>query len=127
MGISMRDLGRTMLLSVSALLSSGTLIAAESASSAPTDFQIPAASLADALSKFGAQTGMQVVYAPELARGLKSRALSGRLTVDVALKQMLDGTGLTWSYVNGNTVVLKRAETETSAKKTLTLPSRRPT
>lgn len=93
-----------------ALASSSAVIAADVSAATPTDFQIPAASLADALSRFGSQSGMQVVYAPELARGLKSRALTGRLTVDAALNWLLEGTGLTWTYVNGNTVVLKRAD-----------------
>jgi outer membrane receptor protein involved in Fe transport len=83
---------------------------AEDAGAKTADFNIGELQLADALSQFGAQSGLQVVYQPDVASGLESKALSGRLTADAALKQLLAGTGLTWSYVNGDTVVLKRAE-----------------
>src|SRR5688572_30113125 len=105
---------RTKALTIAALLLSSTLAIGASANAAvesgrhtPTEFQIPAEGLADALSKFGVQTGMQVLYPPELARGRKSRALSGRHTVEAALKQLLAGSGLMWSYVNDTTIVLK--------------------
>lgn len=84
---------------------------------APAEFSIPASSLEDALSKFGAQSGMQVAYGPELARGLKAPAVSGRFIPDVALDKLLQGTGLTWSYVNETTVVLKRAATSKSTER----------
>lgn len=93
----------------------GSSAVAVDANQRTTEFNIAASELADALSQIGAQSGLQVVYAPDLAQGLKSKPLSGRLTPDAALKQLLARTGLTWSYVNSNVVVLKRAEIRTSA------------
>jgi iron complex outermembrane receptor protein len=87
---------------------------AADAGSNTADFRIDPAQLADALSQFGAQSGVQVVYSPEVAQGLNVRGVSGRLTVDAALKQLLAGTGITWSYVNSDTVVLKREQTQKS-------------
>src|SRR5687768_5081341 len=69
--------------------------------------QIPVAPLADALNQFGAQTGYQVVYKPELVIGLQSKAVTGKLSVDAALEALLKGTGLVWSRA-GNTVVVKK-------------------
>lgn len=83
---------------------------AEDAGAKTAEFNIGELQLADALSQFGAQSGLQVVYSPDVASGLESKPLSGRLTAEAALRQLLAGTGVTWSYVNGDTVVLKRAE-----------------
>jgi iron complex outermembrane recepter protein len=85
---------------------------AQDAGARMAEFSISASALADALSQFGIQSGLQVVYSPDLPRGLNSKSLSGRLSTDAALTQMLTGTGLTWNYVNGDTVVLKRAESQ---------------
>ncbi|MBL8268769.1 TonB-dependent receptor, partial [Steroidobacter sp.] len=107
---SMRSSASAILLATMAVPS--VVVAADSRASA--EFTIPASSLEDALSKFGTQSGMQVAYGPELARGLKAPAINGRFTFDAALDKLLQGTGLTWSYVNATTVVLKRAATSNS-------------
>jgi iron complex outermembrane recepter protein len=98
-----------------ALTLDSAVIADDIASTDTTEFNISATHLAEALSKFGAQTGMQVVYSPELVRGLKAHALAGRHTVEAGLRELLTGTGLHWSYVNDNTIVLKRAGDNSAA------------
>jgi iron complex outermembrane receptor protein len=112
-----------LVLFIAACVSSPAGSAADVAATVATEFSIRASRLDDALSRFGAQSGLQVVYSPELVRGLNAPELTGRHNVDQALGQLLKGTGLTWRYVNGNTVALKRAEkaaekaTADSAKK----------
>ncbi len=76
----------------------------------PVQISLPAGDLANALDKLGDQSGVQIMYEPALARGIKVQAVGGRLTVDVALKQLLAQTGLRADRVNDKTVVLRRAE-----------------
>jgi hemoglobin/transferrin/lactoferrin receptor protein len=68
-------------------------------------FDIPAQPLANALKAFGRQSGLQVSLAAEAARGASSVAVSGSLTTDLALAQMLEGTGLQYRIINGIVVV----------------------
>ena len=76
----------------------------------PVQISLPAGDLADALDKLGDQSGVQIMYQPALAKGIKVQAVSGTLTVDEALKQLLAQTGLRVNRVNDKTVVLTRPE-----------------
>ncbi|MDY6945529.1 MAG: TonB-dependent receptor [Pseudomonadota bacterium] len=76
----------------------------------PLQFSIAAGDLADALDMLGRQSGLQIMYSDSTpAREIRVAALSGRLTVDDALNQLLVDTGLEAEHVNANTVVLRRA------------------
>lgn len=55
---------------------------------------IPAQPAAQALQKFVDLTRFQLLYAPDLVRGITSNAVSGTLTPRQALGQLLAGTGL---------------------------------
>lgn len=69
-------------------------------------FAIPAGSLSGALATFGEAADMQVVYPAELARGLSSPGVSGRMTPQDALDRLLAGSGLTWRFTGPATVTL---------------------
>lgn len=71
-------------------------------------FDIGPGSLADALSAYGAQSGMHVVYQPELVSGKSSRGVSGEFTAAEALRRVLDGSGLTSEAINASTVTLRQ-------------------
>lgn len=75
---------------------------------AATDFNIPARDLAGALDRFSTQTGIQVVYQPELVASRQSKALTGRLTWRQALEALLQGSGLEYQQADDNTVVIRR-------------------
>ncbi|PYG77051.1 outer membrane receptor protein involved in Fe transport [Pseudomonas sp. RV120224-01b] len=64
-------------------------------------FDIPAQKLAIALINFGQQSGLQVSVDPDLLDGLHSTAVSGQLSSEAALAQLLLGTGITWDYEYG--------------------------
>ncbi len=68
------------------------------------EFNIPAQPLATALIRFAQQTNLQVVTSGQNVAGVKSVAISGRLSVAEALKQMLSGTGFTFNTVGEGTV-----------------------
>ena len=84
----------------------------------PTDqaveISLPAGDLADSLDKLGDQSGVQIMYEPLLAKGVKVPAVIGKLTVRDALERLLTHTGLKADRVNDRTVVLKRVETNNS-------------
>lgn len=64
-------------------------------------FDIPAQKLAIALITFGQQSGLQVTVDPDLLDGLQSTTVSGQLSNEAALAQLLLGTGITWDYEYG--------------------------
>ncbi|MCD6075790.1 MAG: TonB-dependent siderophore receptor, partial [Rhodospirillales bacterium] len=76
-------------------------------------FNIPSQPLASAVNQFSSVTGLQVGYPAELARGLSSQGVSGEMTADAALAQLLAGSGLTYRFTGTTTVALERATTGT--------------
>ncbi|WP_420844147.1 STN domain-containing protein [Hyphomicrobium sulfonivorans] len=56
-------------------------------------YQISAQPLASALTKFGQQSGLQVSVSSATAKGRTSPGVSGTLSADQALSQLLSGTG----------------------------------
>lgn len=100
---------RTVLLVVvsSACLYVPAVLAQSTAAEAQVD--IAAGPLANALDALGEQTGVSILYTPDLVTGLDARAVSGNLTPADALRRLLQGTGLTWEAVNASMFVLQRA------------------
>jgi iron complex outermembrane receptor protein len=72
-----------------------------------TFFSIRSQRLADALDRFGEQSGLQVVYEENDLAGRTSRAVEGVMTPQVALDRMLEGSGLRWVFVNDMTILVE--------------------
>jgi len=73
------------------------------------NFSIAAGPLPTALTAFGDRSGLQVLYPSDLARGLLSPGVSGVMTPERALQQLLAGTGLNYRLAGGgNTVTLQK-------------------
>lgn len=72
-------------------------------------YEIPAGSLSSALGAWGAQSDRQVVFAPDLVAGKQTSGASGQYNAEQALTHLLDGTGLAWKRVNGQTYAIERA------------------
>jgi len=68
---------------------------------------LPPQSLADALDTFAKVTGMQLIYRAELAAGLSSHGAQAGLSAEQALHEILQGTGLTYVYVNDRTISIR--------------------
>jgi len=64
--------------------------------------------LASALTELARQTHIQVVYTSDLVEGLRTPALSGTMTPEEALGQLLSNTGLRYEFVDSQTVTLSR-------------------
>ncbi|WP_320198857.1 TonB-dependent receptor domain-containing protein [Agrobacterium sp. rho-13.3] len=98
-------------LMASAAIAAATLMQAPSvmAQSAQRNFNIPAQPLASALNVFGRQSGLQVSLAASTSQGVTSRTVSGNLSAQAALGQLLEGTGIPYSISNGTAVIGRSA------------------
>ena len=75
-------------------------------------FNIPAQSLASALTLFGRQSGLQIAADSELIAGLQTQGLQGSFTVEEALRRLLAGTALGYRFTSAGAVTLERAVAE---------------
>jgi hypothetical protein len=71
-----------------------TAIQADARTEAPASFDIPAQPLVRALDAYSTATGLMVLYDSDLAEGRRSTAVNGVLLPDVAIRVLLEGTGL---------------------------------
>jgi outer membrane receptor protein involved in Fe transport len=74
----------------------------------PRSFTIRAQPLADALTLFGQQSGLQVTLDAGIVAGLMTPGLNGSFTPEEALRRLLAGTGITWRFTDANTVALAK-------------------
>lgn len=77
------------------------------ATGAAQEFNITAGPLAAALTAFGEQSGLQISYDPALASGRSSPGVSGSYTPSQALSQLVSGSGLTYRFIDPDTVTLE--------------------
>ncbi len=73
-------------------------------------FAIARQSLVNALDQLSVQSGLQIAYAADLAQGVESPGVSGRMTALEALAQLLKGTPLSFEPNGPNAVILNRTE-----------------
>ena len=67
---------------------------------------IPAQSLGAALQELAKERGFQIVYVSEEVNSLRTGGAVGDLTPTEALQKLLEGTGLTFRYLDEKTVVI---------------------
>lgn len=79
------------------------------ARAATRSFNIPAQSLAPALTMFGDQADMQVTADTALLEGLQGQPVVGDFGTLEALSRLLSGTGLSWRSIGPRSVALVRA------------------
>lgn len=72
-------------------------------------FHISSGALDQALHQFSAQSGMQVLFDPSLVTGRQFAGLDAKTTVRAALDSLLKGSGLSYQFTDGHTVVIKRS------------------
>ncbi|MBC3349045.1 TonB-dependent siderophore receptor [Pseudomonas sp. SWRI196] len=72
---------------------------------------IPAQSLPQALQAFGQQTNQQVIYNAGDMAGLQSNRVSGRMSPQAAIAELLKGTDVRYS-IEGNTLMLVRGSAQ---------------
>ncbi len=70
------------------------------------DAKIPTEELGPALQTLAKDYDFQVLYRTEIVRDLKTHGAIGSLTSDEALTKVLSGTGLTYKYLDSQTVTI---------------------
>lgn len=85
-------------------------------------FDIPAGPLADTLTEFGLQSGLQISYPQDAVQGLRSSAVQGRLRPAEALRLLLRDTGMEFSFINASTVLVRPAAQAAPARSGRTRP-----
>ncbi|WP_213774028.1 TonB-dependent siderophore receptor [Bradyrhizobium sp. dw_78] len=100
------------LFAASSALSAG-FAQAQAQTSAPTSnaeraFSILAGPLSAALVAFGRQAGIQISYVPSIASGLTTAGVSGLLTPNAALAQLLAGSKLSYRFTGARTVLIEQ-------------------
>lgn len=77
--------------------------------------QLPAQPLDQALTRFADQADLRLLYTTSDVAGLQAPALAGEITIAQALQALLAGSGMSWSFSDGRTVILRRAEPAASS------------
>jgi len=78
-----------------------------SAAAQPPALNIAAQAAPQALQQLVEQTRVQLVYSPDLVRGISTKAVNGRFTPMQALARMLEGTGLEAVETGMNAVTIR--------------------
>ncbi|WP_051362196.1 TonB-dependent siderophore receptor [Solimonas soli] len=86
-------------------------------------YEIPAGSLADALSRFAGDAGVSVAIDPALVEGLRSPGLSGRYSVRDGFARLLAGTELQASEQASGIYVLRRSPPVGTAPEPVVTPA----
>lgn len=95
-----------------ARLSASIAVAALSLSPLPVfaqesvSYSIPAGSLDRGLTRFGAASGIQVLYNSGVANGLNTAGIKGQLSPEAALSGLLADTGLTYRFTGPKSVTI---------------------
>ena len=84
---------------------------AQSQAQAPStaSFDIPAQPLASALTAFGRQSGLQVVFDAAAVAGKSSAGVAGTMSPQQALQQLLVGTGVSFRHSSPTSVTITAA------------------
>ncbi len=82
-------------------------------------FDLPAQGAASAISAFARQAGLQVVAPADGLEGVRTQALKGPMDARVALRKLIDGTGLEIASDNNGVIVLRRAAPPAKAGETV--------
>ncbi|MDH4580523.1 TonB-dependent siderophore receptor [Pseudomonas sp. BN415] len=82
------------------------LSASMQAMAEPVRLNIAAQPLSSALSDLGNQASLQIIYNQETVSGISTRGVSGEMEPEQALRQLLEGTSITYQ-IDGTHVVLQ--------------------
>jgi iron complex outermembrane recepter protein len=72
-------------------------------------YKIPAQSLNNALMQFAADANLKLLLPADTVRGISAKGLDGNMTASQALNQLLQGSGMTYRFVDAKTFTIERA------------------
>jgi len=96
----------TVAVAVSCLVLTSLSAAQHATAAMRKETHIPPQSLDSALQTFAQDRNLQLVYATDEVGGLQTSGAAGNLTPGDALKQLLRGTGLSYQFLDDNTVTV---------------------
>ena len=70
--------------------------------------RIPAQSLDSSLLRLAADSGLEILFTADKVRGVTSNPVDGNLTPAQALSQLLQGSGMTYRFVDAKTVTVEQ-------------------
>lgn len=108
----MRSRSQILAATIATALLSAQLARAEGST---THFNLPAQSLAESLRAIAGQTSSNILFDRSLVDGLSAKPLNAYLTVEQALKSLLEGTGLTYRSTDEKTVMILAVDTRTTS------------
>lgn len=98
-------IGMYLLLAIVVLLSARSAFAQTDT----VTVNIPPQELSTALTALAEQTQLQLLYASDLTRGLTTNGVVGTITPQDAVRQLLEGSGLAFTFTDVKTVTLQPA------------------
>ncbi|MGH8177870.1 MAG: TonB-dependent receptor domain-containing protein [Steroidobacter sp.] len=107
---------KTTSILVASICAISLCVAAESGEPVRKPIGIPAQALGSALKALASERDFQLVYRAEIVTGLETAGVSGELTDEDALRQLLKGTGLTWRRLDENTITIIPLAAQTSSR-----------
>lgn len=110
-------------LATALLLAFGATSVPAQAQEIPVSIRIPAQPLNQALVELANRFSLELAYSPSIVAGLNAPAVSGSLTADQALEQLLAGTSIRYRR-SGRNVSLSSASSPGSGEATLLAPVR---
>src|SRR6202042_2741637 len=84
----------------------GLALANSASASIREPTHIAAQGLGPALKQLAQSRGLQVLYLSNTVRDVRTNGANGDITANEALEQLLSGTGLTYRYLDDNTVTV---------------------
>jgi iron complex outermembrane receptor protein len=81
-------------------------LGASAQTAAVVSFDIPAQDLGNALTEFARQSGQEMLYAPESVTGKVSAGVSGTLSREAAMEELLKGTGLRYEIHSSGSMII---------------------
>ena len=106
-----------MALKIKYLLACGAAIAAlpnVAAAAQPRTINVPSEEAAKSIPEFARQENVQIIAPVGQLHGIKTPAVNGAMEVNVALDNLLVGTGLEVAHNDGATIILRRASSAVS-------------
>jgi hypothetical protein len=96
----------------------GLSLAGEAPAMQRKPVNIPAQDLQFALQALGQQKGLRIIFTSEDVANLQAHSVTGDLTPDEALRQLLGGTGLTYQHLDPQTVSILPSDSGTPLPET---------
>lgn len=86
------------------------LSAASWADESQTTFNIPPQPLGPALREFARQSNHEILFSSEIVKDKATQGITGPATADLALAELLKGTGLTFSLTSAGQILISTAD-----------------